>query len=264
MFLQKIKIMTFPLNSLTKGVKLTKNGFLKKTPLKNRTKGIIQTGGRNHKGKIVSFHRGGGRKRLYRQLQLENFPTNCVVESLEVDPSRTGLLAKLFSVCLKRHFYVLAPAWLYKGQKYNFYADKNLQLGSKSCLLNIPIGSKVNSISANFRPWRSVFQRAAGTFALLIKKSYNKSIVRFSSGKIAELNKSTFGFLGNVSNQNLRFRNVGNAGKQRQFGVRPQTRGVAMNPVDHPHGGGEGKSSGGRPSVTPWSKPAHRRKTKKK
>ena len=201
---------------------------------------------------------------MYRQLQFENFPANCIVESIEVDPNRTGLLAKLFSVGSRKHFYVLAPAWFYKGQKYNFCGNKELQLGSKRFLFDIPIGSKINSITANFRPWRSVFQRAAGTFALLIKKSFTKSVIRFSSGKIAELNKTTFGFLGSVSNENLRFLNVGSAGKQRKFGIRPHTRGVAMNPVDHPHGGGEGRSSGGRPSVTPWSKPAHGKKTKKK
>nr|YP_010152769.1 ribosomal protein L2 [Aureoumbra lagunensis]QQW50417.1 ribosomal protein L2 [Aureoumbra lagunensis] len=234
--------------------------FLKTKKLKNKLKGIVKTGGRNNKGKIVSFHIGGAHKKLYRQISFQKIPVNCIVESINIDPNRTAFLAKLFSLSLKKHFYTLASSQLQKGHKFNCLKSSQLRLGSKAFLVKLPIGSKIHSISTNLRPNRSISQRAAGTFGQIVKKTLKNTLIRFSSGKLVVLDKLTFGFLGSVSNEGFQDKRVKNAGYSRRFGVKPTTRGVAMNPVDHPHGGGEGKSSGGRPSVTPWARPAHSKK----
>ena len=128
----------------------------------------------------------------------------------------------------------------------------------------LPIGAILNCIGTKIRKKKGILQRSAGTYGQLIEKGDSFSIVRLSSGQKKKMISSTFAVVGSVSKKTLKNNNLKKAGKNRWLGIRPSVRGVAMNPVDHPHGGGEGKTSGGRPSVTPWSRPAFGRKTKKK
>lgn len=244
----------------------TLNTFEKKTnnPLKSNTKGFGKSqAGRNNSGSITMYHRGGGCKRSYRKVNFYSFEGRCILENLEYDPNRNASIARLFSIKKKEHFYVLATQNLKVGQTVTSEESPRLSLGKRCFLKYVPIGAIVHSIGSKSRPQFSVFQRAAGTFAQVLQKNPSFCTVKLSSGQDKELLPNTSVTIGRVSNIEDRFQNLGKAGRNRWLGNRPKVRGVAMNPIDHPHGGGEGKSSGGRPSVTPWSKPAHGKKTKR-
>jgi len=227
-------------------------------PLKSKTKGMIKTSGRNNQGYITISSRGGGGKRLYRKVNYKNLSRAFLTEALEYDPNRSALLARLYSISTKKHFYVISPQEIQKGHIYN---RSGIKLGSWISLKYIPLGSKIHCVGTTFRPQKAILQRSAGTYAQLIQKFSDYCLIKLSSGKIKRLQNETKAVIGSVSNEHYSFRILGKAGRNRRLGFRPKTRGVAMNPVDHPHGGGEGRSSGGRPSVTPWSKPAHGKKT---
>lgn len=230
--------------------------------VKNKSKGLINICGRNSKGKITVFSKGAKNKRLFRRIELQSKrDESFLIEAVERDPNRSALLARLFSLKTKKHFYAISPEKSKSGQ---FYNSANLKLGATLSLKDIPVGSKIHCIGTSFRQKKAILQRSAGTFSQLIQKSVKYCLIRLSSGKIKKLLEKTKAVIGIVSNLNNRYRILGKAGKKRFLGLKQKTRGVAMNPVDHPHGGGEGKSSGGRPSVTPWAKPAHGKKTRKK
>lgn len=250
-----------PYNSSSRNMILLihKNYYSK--PLKNKSKGLINICGRNSKGKITAFSKGCRQKRLYRGIRFQNKgQESFLIEAIERDPNRSALLARLFSFKTKKHFYAISPEKSKFGQLFN---STRLKLGATLFLKDIPIGSKIHCIGTSFRQRNAILQRSAGTFSQLIQKSIKYCLIRLSSGKIKKLLKNTKAVIGIVSNINYRYRILGKAGKKRFLGLKPKTRGVAMNPVDHPHGGGEGKSSGGRPSVSPWAKPAHGKKTRK-
>lgn len=231
-----------------------------RSPLKGKRRGLIKTSGRNHKGKITTYHRGGGNKQLYRNIGLQNPMEPHLIEALEYDPNRSAVLVRLFSTKTKKHFYAISPQEMTAGQ---IYSSKSVKVGSWLSLKQIPLGSKIHCVGTCFRPKKAVLQRSAGTYAQIIQKSLNHCLIKLSSGKVQKLKENTKAVIGIVSNSNYRFQVLGKAGRKRRLGLRPKNRGVAMNSVDHPHGGGEGKSSEGRPSVTPWAKPTHGKRTRK-
>jgi large subunit ribosomal protein L2 len=234
------------------------------SPLKSKTKGLRKVGGRNHSGKITVRHRGGGHKRSYRKIDESSSFGLSLVERLEYDPNRSAKIARLFSLDSKEHFYVFASEGLKEGFLVQKGVNSKFKLGNSLPLGEMPLGTLVNCIGTRARQSKPVLQRAAGTFAQLIQKGSSFCVVRLSSGENKRLPSTTLATVGSMSNPTHQQVVLGKAGRNRWKGFRSSVRGVAMNPVDHPHGGGEGKSSGGRPSVTPWAKPAHGRKTRKR
>jgi large subunit ribosomal protein L2 len=219
--------------------------------IKKDTKGLKKKGGRNHTGKITFFHRGKGHKRAYRKIHFLSCFGSALVESLEYDPNRTAIIARLFSVVFKTHYYIVAPKKLEIGAVFqrSFFSD--FFLGSSGFLYSMPLGSLLHCIGTHLRLKKGILQRAAGSFGQLIEKSKKGCVIKLSSGKIIFFLPYTFSILGIVSNSRSSNMFVKKAGTTRHLGIKPTVRGVAMNPIDHPHGGGEGKTSGGRPSVTP-------------
>jgi large subunit ribosomal protein L2 len=237
----------------------------KKTPLKKETKGLKSSGGRNHTGKITIRHRGGGHKRSLRKVSFNSTEfDSAVVERIEYDPSRSAKVARLFSTLTKEHLYIVAPEKLEKGSLLQRNASSAFRLGNSMPLKDIPLGTLLHCVGSRLRFDKGVLQRSAGTFAQLLEKTETFSTIRLSSGENKKLSPKTLAVIGGVSKTEPLCLVIGKAGRNRWKGIRPSVRGVAMNPVDHPHGGGEGKSSGGRPSVTPWAKPAHGKKTRKR
>ena len=233
-------------------------------PLKSNTKGLNRSGGRNHSGKITVRHRGGGHKRSYRKIDNRTTYDLSLVERIEYDPNRSANIARLYSLKSKEHFYILAPDKLEEGFLVERGVNSKFKLGNSLPLREIPLGTLIHCIGSSSRREELVLQRSAGTFAQLVQKGSSFCVVRLSSGENKKLSPVTLATVGAMSNPAHQQVVLGKAGRNRWKGFRPSVRGVAMNPVDHPHGGGEGKSSGGRPSVTPWAKPAHGRKTRKR
>ena len=261
---KKIKPIT---PSQRQTILLKKNNLTKTFKIKNLIKGFKRSNGRNNQGRITVRHRGGGHKRLYRKISFNrSLNINGVVEKILYDPNRSANIA-LIKNDLKS-FFILAP----EGLKINQYIESNstakLHIGNALPLRNIPIGSLIHNIS--LRPnSKGQLIRSAGTFAQLIQKINNKyAKIRLSSGQLQLILLNCYATLGIVSNINHKKIKLGKAGRSRWLNKRPKVRGVAKNPVDHPHGGGEGKTSGGRPSVTPQGritkgKPTRNKKKKK-
>lgn len=250
-----------PITSSLRRLKLLQRPFLsKKKFLKTQTVGFQRSFGRNSFGRITSKHRGGGHKRLYRMIDFERKLTKGVVEAIEYDPFRTAFIARLFDFERKTHSYIIAPKNLFCGSFVSSGGLADIQLGNSLPLEKIPVGSIVHNL-ASAPNGKGQIARAAGTFAQLIQKTRRYARLRLMSGEQRLFSLNSFATLGTVSNENLKLLNLGKAGRNRWKNWRPHVRGVAMNPVDHPHGGGEGKTSGGRPSVTPWGKPTKGPKT---
>jgi large subunit ribosomal protein L2 len=250
-----------PITPSLRGLKLLQRPYLwKKKPLKSFTHGFTRSHGRNCFGRITSFHKGGGHKKLYRSIDFVRFSTRGVVQAIEYDPFRTAFLARLYNLDTKMHSYILAPKNLFCGSFVDSGVSADIQLGHSLPLERIPVGSLIHNISINYGK-KAQLARAAGTYAQLIQKTRKYARVRLMSGEQRTLLLNSHATLGIVSNENFKLVNLGKAGRNRWKGQRPHVRGVAMNPVDHPHGGGEGKTSGGRPSVTPWGKPTKGSKT---
>lgn len=256
---QKIQPRTSSLRSLKRLKKYFDDSF---KPLKSKVFGFSQKAGRNHKGKITAFHRGGGHKRRYRLVNFSSSFPSGIVEALEYDPNRTAHIARCFNPILKNHFYLLAPKNLFLGSIVKSGIDAELKLGHRLSLEKIPQGSLMYNLS--LAPSQlGKYGRSAGTFVQLLQKTKRFARIRLSSGEERLVPLSAQASLGVVSNENHHLSTLGKAGRSRWKNKRPTVRGVAMNPIDHPHGGGEGKTSGGRPSVTPWGKPARGAKTSK-
>jgi len=222
--------------------------------LKSHTKGFSRSFGRNHSGKITSYQRGGGHKKLYRQIDFKRITSKGVVEGIEYDPYRTAYLARVYDPKLNYHFYIIAPKNLFCGSFVNSGKAADIQLGHSLPLEKIPVGALIHNVAPVFKK-RGQIARAAGACAQLIQKTKHFARLRLMSGEQRLFPLSAYATLGVVSNENNKLVSLGKAGRNRWKNRRPYVRGVAMNPVDHPHGGGEGKTSGGRPSVTPWGKP---------
>ncbi|GGZ80220.1 50S ribosomal protein L2 [Ignatzschineria indica] len=237
-------------------------GLHKGKPYAPLVEGQHRTGGRNNDGRITSRHRGGGHKQHYRLIDFkrnkENIPAK--VERIEYDPNRTAHIALLCYVDGERR-YIIAPAKVEVGDVLFAGPNAPIKAGNSLPLRNIPIGTTVHCVE--MKPGKGAqLARSAGTSVQLIAKEGEYSTLRLRSGEIRKVLSDCKATVGVVSNGEHSLRVLGKAGASRWAGVRPQTRGAAMNPVDHPHGGGEGRTKGGRHPVTPWGQPTKGYKTR--
>ena len=234
-------------------------------PEKSLLAKVSQTGGRNNTGKMTVRHQGGGHKRQYRIIDFKRTKDNipAKVASVEYDPNRSARIALLnYADGEKR--YILAPQGLKVGDTVFSGPESDIKPGNCLPLLNIPLGTQVHNIEMKIGKGGQIV-RSAGTSAQLMAKEGSYALLRLPSGELRQVHincRATVGVVGNIDHENI---TIGKAGRHRWIGVRPGNRGVVMNPCDHPHGGGEGKSPVGRKHpVTPWGKPAHGVKTRDK
>lgn len=257
--------MLLKTKSITPGqrhlTKLDNSNLNKKKIIKINNRGKLNSGGRNHSGKITHFRKGGGHKKLYRKIDFYRTNLNGIVVSIEYDPNRTANIALIFDPTQNNFTYIICPLGLKKGDFIKSGNSEN-KIGHSDFLSKLPLGSFIHNVST-LPGNKSQIARAAGTYAQLIEKTEKYAKVKLKSGEQRFIPLQAKATLGIVSNKAKNLINLGKAGRSRWLNKRPTVRGVAMNPVDHPHGGGEGKTSGGRPSVTPWGKPAKGRKTTK-
>jgi large subunit ribosomal protein L2 len=223
------------------------------TPEKSLLRPLSKTGGRNNQGRITTRHIGGGHKRQYRVIDFRRNDKDGVdakVAHIEYDPNRTARIALLHYFDGEKR-YILAPARLQQGDRVENGAGADIKPGNNLPLRNIPVGTTIHAIE--LRPGGGAkISRSAGASVQLLAKEGTMATLRMPSGEVRMVDvrcRATIGEVGNAEQSNI---NWGKAGRMRWKGVRPTVRGVAMNPVDHPHGGGEGKTSGGRHPVSPW------------
>jgi large subunit ribosomal protein L2 len=235
----------------------------KKPIIKSKIKGTKNTTGRESgNGKIFSYHKGGGHKKNYRKIYFNrSYETIGIVSTIEYDPNRTSNIAAIYNFINKNYFYILATKNLQIGDIIKSGINAELKLGHSLSLDKIPIGSLISNISLKIKGQGQV-ARSAGTFAKLIEKNSYFSLIKMVSGKLKILPIKCFATLGMISNELHSLIQISKAGKSRWLNRRPKVRGVAMNPVDHPHGGGEGKKSGLK--LSPWSKTTKKISLKKK
>ena len=235
---------------------------LNKVPLiKSMIIGKKNVAGKNNSGKITVCHKGGGHKKKYRKIDfIRTEDSTGIVTSIEYDPYRTAFIASIYDFLNFKYFYIIAPKYLNIGNivKAGFSAD--IKVGHSLTLMKIPVGGFIHNISLKENK-KAQLTRSAGTNAQLIEKTSKYCRVMLSSGTHKFISPTCQATIGTVSNEFSFFNTIGKAGRNRWMNKRPTVRGVAMNPIDHPHGGGEGKSSGGRSSVTPWGKPTKNGKT---
>lgn len=244
---------------------LTFDEITKVEPEKSLVEILTRTGGRNVYGRITTRHRGGGAKRKYRIIDFkrnkDGIPAK--VASIEYDPNRSANIALLHYVDGEKR-YILAPAGLKVGDMIESGPEADIKTGNALPLKNIPVGTVVHNIEMKPEKGGQI-ARAAGNSAQLMAKEGKNALLRLPSGEIRYISincKATVGQVGNLDHENV---TIGKAGRKRHLGIRPTVRGSAMNPNDHPHGGGEGRTPIGRPSpVTPWGKPALGYKTRDK
>ncbi|MEQ8934898.1 MAG: 50S ribosomal protein L2 [Amphiplicatus sp.] len=232
-------------------------------PEKSLTVGLTSKGGRNNTGRITVRRRGGGAKNLYRVIDFKRrkFDIEAKVERLEYDPNRTAFIA-LVKYLDGDLAYIIAPQRLKVGDKIIAGERVDVKPGNAMPLKALPVGTIVHNVE--LKPGKGgQIARAAGTYAQLVGRDGAQAQVRMQSGEVRLVNGDCMATVGAVSNADHLNETVGKAGRNRHKGFRPSVRGVAMNPVDHPHGGGEGRTSGGRHPVTPWGKPTKGRKTRK-
>ena len=227
------------------------------------TKKYISKGGRNNQGVITSRHRGGGHKKKYRLIDFKRNKKDMPAKVLriEYDPIRTAYIA-LIEYEDKIKSYIIAPQKLKIGDTVVSGDKVNVRIGNAMPLKNIPVGTIIHNIE--MKPGKGAqIARSAGTFVNLLAKDSGNAIIKISSGETRLVNENCIATIGFVSNPNQKNIKLGSAGRKRWLGLRPKVRGVAMNPIDHPHGGGEGRTSGGRHPSTPWGKPTKGFKTRK-
>ncbi|MBA2628512.1 MAG: 50S ribosomal protein L2 [Rickettsiaceae bacterium] len=245
-------------------VRVDKSDLWKGGPLKQLTEGISKTGGRNNRGRITSRHIGGGHKKLYRLIDFKRnkFDSVATIERIEYDPNRTAYIA-LIKYEDGELSYILAPAKLNLGDKIvSGNGDVDIKIGNCLPLKNIPVGTIVHNVE--MKPGKGgQIARSAGASVSLVGKDSGYAQLKLASGELRIVPLTCMATIGTLSNADKKNTIVGKAGRNRWLGRRPHVRGVAMNPVDHPHGGGEGKTSGGRHPVTPWGKPTKGKKTRK-
>jgi len=224
---------------------------------------VNKSGGRNSYGRITSWHRGGGHKRRYRKIDFrrEKFDIPAKVAAVEYDPNRTANIALLHYRDGEKR-YIIAPAGLKVGDEVMSGADVDVRTGNTMPLSKIPLGTVVHAIE--MKPGKGAqLVRAAGLGAQLMAREGRYAQLRMPSGEHRQILVDCMATVGQVGNGDQENRKVGKAGRSRWMGKRGNTRGVAMNPVDHPMGGGEGRSSGGRHPCTPWGVPTKGHKTRK-
>ncbi len=243
-------------------VKVVNPELHKGKPYKRLLAGKSQSGGRNNAGRITTRHRGGGHKRRIRMVDFKRNKDGvpAVVERLEYDPNRTAHVALLKYADGERR-YIIAPRAVRAGDPIMSGGSAPIRPGNAMSLRNIPVGSVVHCVE--LKPGKGAqIARSAGSSAQLVAREGTYATLRLRSGEMRRVLADCRATLGEVGNSEHNLRSLGKAGAKRWRGVRPTVRGVAMNPVDHPHGGGEGKSSGGRHPVTPWGVPTKGHKTR--
>jgi large subunit ribosomal protein L2 len=232
-------------------------------PVKALTEGLNQKGGRNNAGRITAFHRGGGHKRSYRMVDFRrvNFDKVGTVERLEYDPNRTAFIA-LVTYDGGEQAYIIAPQRLAAGDKVvSSLSTVDVKPGNAMPLERMPVGTIVHNVELKPRKGGQI-ARSAGAYAQYVGRDQGWAILRLNSGEQRRVHGTCLATVGAVSNQDHANTSLGKAGRARWLGKKPVNRGVTMNPVDHPHGGGEGRTSGGRHPVTPWGKPTKGKKTR--
>ncbi len=232
-------------------------------PFKKLVAGQSSTGGRNAHGHITTRHKGGGHKKLFRMVDFKRRKFDVVgnVERLEYDPNRTAWLA-LVKYTDGEHGYILAPQRLAMGDKVIAGERADIKPGNALPIRNIPVGTIIHNVE--LKPGKGgQLARSAGTYVQLVGKDQGFGLLRLASGETRRVMADCLATIGAVSNPDHQNQVLGKAGRNRWKGVRPTVRGTAMNPVDHPHGGGEGRTKGGRHPVSPWGTPTKGYKTRK-
>ncbi len=243
-------------------VSVDRSDLWKGGPEKNLTEGLRKTGGRNNNGRITARHIGGGHKRRYRLIDFKRkkFDVAATVERIEYDPNRTAFIA-LIEYADGEKSYILAPQRLNAGDKVVSGKQCDIKPGNAMPLANIPVGTLVHNVE--LKPGKGgQMARSAGSYVQLVGKDRGYAQLRVPSGEVRLVRAECMATVGAVSNPDQQNIKLGKAGRKRWLGKRPHVRGVAMNPVDHPHGGGEGRTSGGRHPVSPWGKPTKGKRTR--
>ncbi len=244
-------------------VLVNRAGLWKGKPVKSLTEGLSKKGGRNNNGRITARRRGGGHKRLYRVIDFKRrkFDVPAKVARLEYDPNRTAFIA-LIEYQDGELGYILAPQRLEVGDTVIASERADIKPGNAMPLASIPVGSIVHNVE--MKPGKGgQIARSAGTYVQLVGRDAGHALLRLGSGEVRMVRAECMASIGAVSNPDQANIKLGKAGRRRWLGKRPSVRGVAMNPVDHPHGGGEGRTSGGRHPVTPWGRPTKGAKTRR-
>jgi large subunit ribosomal protein L2 len=248
--------------SLRGTVLIERSELWKGKPVKGLVEGQNSTGGRNNHGRITSRFRGGGHKQAYRVVDFKRrkFDVPATVERLEYDPNRTAFIA-LIKYQDNELSYILAPQRLKVGDQVVASARADIKPGNAMPLSAIPVGTIIHNIEMKLGAGGKI-ARSAGTYAQLVGKDAGYAQVKLMSGELRVVRAECMASIGAVSNPDNMNQKLGKAGRTRWLGFRPHNRGVVMNPVDHPLGGGEGRTSGGRHPVTPWGKPTKGYKTR--
>ncbi len=232
-------------------------------PVKALTEGLSKSGGRNNTGRTTAYHRGGGHKRSYRMVDFKRVKFDAVgtIERLEYDPNRTAWIA-LVKYEDGELAYIVAPQRMGAGDKVvSSMQTVDVKPGNAMPLERMPVGTIVHNVEMKPRKGGQI-ARSAGAYAQYVGRDAGWAILRLNSGEQRRVHGTCLATVGAVSNQDHSNTSIGKAGRNRWLGKKPVNRGVTMNPVDHPHGGGEGRTSGGRHPVTPWGKPTKGKKTR--
>ncbi|WP_265519889.1 50S ribosomal protein L2 [Nitratireductor luteus] len=240
-----------------------RSGLYKGKPVKGLTQGLTSKGGRNNTGRITARFQGGGHKRTYRLVDFKRrkFDVSGVIERIEYDPNRTGFIA-LVRYDDGELSYILAPQRLAAGDRViSSLKAVDVKPGNTMPLSAMPIGTIVHNVEMKMGKGGQI-ARSAGAYCQLVGRDQGMAILRLNSGEQRLVSGNCLGTVGAVSNPDHSNISLGKAGRKRWMGKRPHNRGVVMNPVDHPHGGGEGRTSGGRHPVSPWGKPTKGMKTR--
>ena len=237
-------------------------GLWKGKPEKSLTEGLRNKGGRNNNGRITARRRGGGHKRRYRIIDFKRLKhdVEATVLRLEYDPNRTAFIA-LIKYADGELSYILAPQRLREGDKIISGDTVDIKPGNAMPMQNIPVGTIIHNVEMKVGKGGQI-ARSAGTYAQIIGKEQGYAQLRLNSGELRMVRAECMATVGAVSNPDQQNIKLGKAGRKRWLGKRPSVRGVAMNPIDHPHGGGEGRTSGGRHPVTPWGKSTKGKRTR--
>ncbi|MEA2984328.1 MAG: large subunit ribosomal protein [Alphaproteobacteria bacterium] len=244
-------------------VLVDRSALYKGKPVKALTEGKSSAGGRNNNGRVTVRFRGGGHKQAYRVIDFKRmkFDAPAVVERLEYDPNRTAFIA-LVKYQDGELAYILAPQRLSAGDSVVAGENVDVKPGNAMPAGNIPVGTIVHNVEIKIGKGGQI-ARSAGTYAQIVGRDQDYVILRLNSGEQRLVHGRCMATVGAVSNPDEMNTSIGKAGRKRWLGRRPHNRGVTMNPIDHPHGGGEGRTSGGRHPVTPWGFPTKGKKTRK-
>jgi large subunit ribosomal protein L2 len=243
-------------------INIDRSELHKGKPHKKLVHGLSRKSGRNNQGRITSWNRGGGHKKLYREIDFKRDKRDLIgtVDRIEYDPNRSSFIA-LVTYTDEEKRYIIAPDRLKAGDQVIASEKADIKTGNAMQVRNMPIGTIIHNLELKIGKGGQV-ARAAGNYVQIMGRDGQYVIIKMGSGEMRLVHGECFATVGVVSNQDHSNRSDGKAGRSRWKGKRPHVRGVAMNPIDHPHGGGEGKTSGGRHPVTPWGKKTKGLKTR--